>query len=378
MEARRFDDLLSRVEADARRLLATAYAPKSRGPVKAALAAFADFAACTPSRVLFHTPLTQPGWSTWAIQAWNEWTMILWATFMTKRASPKTGRPVKADTIKQYASLLKGFFSFTYAFSVVDQAPRLSALLKQLTSSDPLGGVRRKRRALRRRHLRKLWRSCPAVSAQDADTLNLWAATVLSWHALARGGELSGPDGPKRADLTFGADGQGRRWACVMLSPLKKRGQRRAPAVPQFILEHDGGGSDAYTALARLDSLDPVDEDQRVNTPLFRVRGRRNGSTAMSVSHFRAWVQRLGSHELGLGSAREWGAHSGRIGGATDLAATGEASALLLQAKGRWASDIGRIYARMTRRAHLAASALMQRAKGRDIEELIPSFVQPA
>ena len=73
-----------------------------------------------------------------------------------------------------------------------------------------------------------------------------------------------------------------------------------------------------------------------------------------------------------------WGAHSGRIGGATDLASTGKASALLLRAKGRWGSDVGAIYSRLTRRGLLAASRLMQRARGRDLEEIFPEFVQPA
>lgn len=75
---------------------------------------------------------------------------------------------------------------------------------------------------------------------------------------------------------------------------------------------------------------------------------------------------------------RNIGAHSCRIGGATDLMATGQASQLLLQAKGRWGSDIGKIYARMTRKGQIAASALMQQASGRDLEELLTGFVQPA
>ena len=67
-----------------------------------------------------------------------------------------------------------------------------------------------------------------------------------------------------------------------------------------------------------------------------------------------------------------------RIGGATDLVATGGCSEVLLAAKGRWGSDIGKIYARMTRRAQLAASKLMQSARGRDLEELIPTYSQAA
>lgn len=81
---------------------------------------------------------------------------------------------------------------------------------------------------------------------------------------------------------------------------------------------------------------------------------------------------------IGYTTAADWGSHSCRIGGATDLVATGKASPLLLQVKGRWASDVGRIYARMTRRCHLAVSELMQETKGRDVEELMPGFVQSA
>jgi len=97
----------------------------------------------------------------------------------------------------------------------------------------------------------------------------------------------------------------------------------------------------------------------------------------MQVRHLRAAIHR---HVRALGYERpeEFGAHSARIGGATDLAATGKASELLLKAKGRWASDIGKIYSRLTRRALLAASRLMQRARGRDLEELFPTFTQPA
>ena len=76
--------------------------------------------------------------------------------------------------------------------------------------------------------------------------------------------------------------------------------------------------------------------------------------------------------------SRLFGAHSARVGGATDLAASGKASRLLLQAKGRWGSDIGAIYARMTRRSQIAAVDLMYDAKGRDLEEILPDFAQPA
>jgi len=81
---------------------------------------------------------------------------------------------------------------------------------------------------------------------------------------------------------------------------------------------------------------------------------------------------------LGETSLDDWGAHSCRIGGATDLGSSRGASPLLLQARGRWASDIGKIYNRMTRQALLAASKMMYGVpKGRDLEEIFPDFAQP-
>ena len=92
----------------------------------------------------------------------------------------------------------------------------------------------------------------------------------------------------------------------------------------------------------------------------------------MTVERLRGLAKRIWR---AAGQEGAVGAHSFRIGGATDLADQG-ASPLLLQAKGRWSSDIGKIYARMTRRAQLAASELMQRRAGRDLEELCPRFTQ--
>ena len=97
----------------------------------------------------------------------------------------------------------------------------------------------------------------------------------------------------------------------------------------------------------------------------------------LSVGRFRAALKAYAA-ALGYTDLSAWGAHSPRIGGATDLASTGECSELLLQARGRWSSDIAKIYARMTKRAQLQASALLQKGRGRDLEDIIPGFVQPA
>ena len=155
-----------------------------------------------------------------------------------------------------------------------------------------------------------------------------------------------------------------------MIRPLKKKRGPLEPKVPQYIAEQaDADGADAYSALRRLSAL-PLWE--RGDGPLFSTAE----SQPMTTARFRALVKRYAS-ALGY-DPKTFGAHSARIGGATDVANSDEYSEVLLEAKGRWGSDIGKIYARMTRRTHLRASAAMYRTKGRDVEEIVPSFVQPA
>ena len=93
----------------------------------------------------------------------------------------------------------------------------------------------------------------------------------------------------------------------------------------------------------------------------------------MTTSHLRKLCKKIAS-TLDF-NPDEFGAHSPRIGGATDI---GDVSPLLLQAKGRWASDIGRIYARLTKRGLVRASHAMQRRGARDMEEIHAAFAQPA
>lgn len=121
--------------------------------------------------------------------------------------------------------------------------------------------------------------------------------------------------------------------------------------MPQYIAEYDEGGSDAYAALRRLVRYDPVGRAAAAFTPLFRDFSESGGGKHFTVAAMRGLVRER-MRALGFTAVQDWGSHSCRIGGATDLVATGKASPLLLQAEGRWASDIGRIYARMT---HLAA-----------------------
>ena len=225
-------------------------------------------------------------------------------------------------------------------------------------------------------------------SSDDVDALSDFAAVSTAWHVLARGGEVTNGStsgwnaerDPTRADLTFHTTASGsQRYAVLMLRPLKKKGQAQQPKVPQYIAEHDGSASDTYAALRRLIATDPVRRELRATTPLFSLRrgAGAGASRPMKVADIRATIQRY-ARLIGETDMSQWGAHSARIGGATDLAATNKCSQALLLAKGRWASDIGNIYARMTRKSQLSASKLMHTARGRDIEEIMPQFTQAA
>lgn len=364
--------LLSRLHESVAERLGRAYAPRSKGPLQSAVRMLARFARAVPERELFRPSRFNGDREA---SSHNEWTFILLIEYMLQYISSKTGKPLSSGTIESYVSLLKGYLHFKYDFEVRDDAPRLTRLIKLVKAEDPLGGVRRLRKGFRRRHLRKLWRSVPSVQQQTGAAATRVAALSTAWHVLARGGEICTPQAT-RADLQFGSSG-GSRHAVLWLRPLKKKGGTLLPKIPQYIAEADGGGSDTYMLLKRMIELDPVEPALQASTPLFRLQSGAGRYRAMTVAQLRKFTQDC-AVSIGYPVRSQWGAHSGRIGGATDLAATGKSSQLLLQAKGRWASDIGKIYARMTRRCQLAASRLMQKARGRDLEDIHPGFVQTA
>ena len=320
----------------------------------------------------------------------NEWSLILFVEWLAVWRNGKRRTPLAVDTIGEYVSMVKQELSVLFGFALAGLPTRLPAVIKGLRRERPKAD-RRKRRGIRRSHLRAAWSASSTLRSDDRDAVNLWAAATTAWQGLARGAEVaaSGAGGkrsadernrlPSRADLTFG-EAHGRRFAQVMMRPAKRTNGERGEKVPLLFEEGDGAGSDTYAALERMVRLDPVvhrpgasaGDGQRAEraTPLFRVAGR-----TLRTERLRRFARQI-MRKAGQGTASV-GAHSFRIGGATDLADQG-ASPLLLQAKGRWASDIGRIYARMTRRAQLAASRLMQRRGARDLEELFPSFAQAA
>ena len=306
----------------------------------------------------------------------NEWTLILFTEYLAVRRCKRSGKPLAVDTIAEYVSMLKQDLSVQFGFAIAGDPQRLPAVVKALRRERPRQ-QRRKRRGIRRAHLRAAWRASAKLRGDGRAAVNCWAAAVTAWQALARGGEVATTARerrrwaaswrPTRADLSFGS-AHGRRYACLMLRPIKRRNGEHGDKVPILFVEGDGGGDDAYAALRRLVDLDPCEAGQESSTPLFRD----GDGSPLSVEQLRGVARRVFQE---AGQSGNVGAHSFRIGGASDLVDQG-ASASLLMAKGRWASDVAQIYARMTRRAQLAASRMMQQRGGRDCEELFSGFTQ--
>lgn len=158
--------LLSRLHAEASERMQNVYAPKSKDSLNTALRSFARFAAQSPDRELFRekgvVSERQAG-------AWNEGTLILYAMWLAGQRSKQTKWPVRDRTIETYISLIKGYLRFEYDFELPDRAPRLKQLLKAMKEDDPLAGVWKRRRALRRHHLRKMWRELAWLQNRGSD-----------------------------------------------------------------------------------------------------------------------------------------------------------------------------------------------------------------
>ena len=366
------DDLMSSLDSGVRHRLRTRLKKSSRGGLQSAIKKLSSFKPKVAARGDLFRP--QRHAYDMEIRHHNEWSMCLFADWLARTKSKRTGKRLAASTICTYVSLLKKELSVCYGFAIAgEDAQRLPAVLKQIRDTRP--AVRRTRRALRGRHLRKACEAEPLLTQDTADSANYHAAVATAWGCLARGGEISGDTKfdpkkhPSRADVRISGKAPRRR-ATIFLRPLKKKA---APMkIPIVLAEHDHSGSDACWALIRMLELDWIPHDKRAATPLFRVQGNNGKPRRMRGGEFKERVQLYA--ECAGQQPQKFGKHSPRAGGASDC----PPNPLLLQAKGRWDSEIGRIYRRMTKRAHVAASLAMQREDARDLEEFFPTFTQPA
>ena len=140
-----------------------------------------------------------------------------------------------------------------------------------------------------------------------------------------------------RADLTFKKGKGGREFAVIMCRNSKAKGPKRWQKIPVY-LPSGGKFLDPCAALRRMTELDPVSEEKKIETPLFRdPTSKISLNTAHVRTHVR-WLMAL----LGL-DASKFGAHSLRIGGGTAYFNAG-ADELVLKTLGRWSTDVYLVY----------------------------------
>ena len=113
------------------------------------------------------------------------------------------------------------------------------------------------------------------------------------------------------------------------------------------------------------------DDAAALSAPMFTSRGRvwRTSSTR---DLFRALAFAAGL------TPSEYGAKSGRIGGATDARdRVGDGSADVVKRRGRWASDVAEVYQRELLGPQLDLSASLADAVGEDLERMCLGWAQP-
>ena len=224
-----------------------------------------------------------------------------------------------------------------------------------------------------------------------------WAAALVAWNVLLRGGELGVVPGAAfdpRRDATFGAiewrlpcsDSAWLPWLTWDVVPVKDTTARRR-VCPMAIRRRSGEalGADAmcvydaivlaWTAAAGA----PPPPEGRTRDPLLRDRpfffGRRGN--VWNTDDTRELARRF-AIALGLDPS-EFGGKSFRIGGATDWRDVFGADAeRIITQRGRWHSDIALLYQRALAETHLRGSVAAGDASHADLESLCRGWAQSA
>jgi hypothetical protein len=314
------------------------------------------------------------------------------------RQHNKLGQEIASDTIDGYISTIKSICAIEARCAIVleENKPVLAAASKATRRAQPAKAERQLKRGIRAQHLRRLagngWdRSSPRGIIE-------WAAALVSWNILLRGGEIGVVPGkafdPSRGS-SFGsidfhrpdADSRGLPYLVWYVVPIKD-GQARRQASPMTIRRRQHGpiGADplcVYDAIAIawqavLGSPPPTEgrvQGPAAQIPFFRCLWK-HGGPVWDTEDTRDLARRM-AISLGL-DPNEFGGKSFRIGGATDWRQKlGADSERLIRQRGRWLSDIALCYQRALARQHLDASAAVADAEGADLEALCPGWAQP-
>lgn len=347
--------------------LADAYCPKSKPTLTTALNAFARFAETHGNGAKFMQPRSQ---ADLRAHTHNETIIMLFMLWLSKQKSKKGVGLLAQSTTETYADLVSRQVQHQLGCAITHRPARIKRLTKLMRNQTT--ATRRKRMGLRCAHLREIWEKHKEVKEDTRAARAMWAMVTVAWGLMARAGEMTQI---LLQDVSFHRLRSGTRYVMIMLAPLKKQHAEKIPQIIKYIPAE--GEWQPYLALKRF-----VTASKRAHVSnemnLFALPNKKGNNKVISVESFRQTVRQLAAN-LQL-PANQFGAHSCRIGGATDLFADNQSDDIIvaLQNRGRWASDVYKIYVRITRRSHLHTSQLMFAAGGRSLEELIPSFVQPA
>ena len=329
---------------------------------------------------------------------YNSETLEMLAEFIRKRGSRQKGRvgtALASDTVDGYISTIRTMRSreahYTITLGMTNVV--LPAASKRARQVQP-PGTRQLRRGLRASHLRQL--AAAGYDRSSARGVIEWAAALVGWNLLLRGGELgvvTGKAFDSSRDATFGAiefrppcaDSDLLPWLTWDVVPIKDV-SARLRVCPMAVRRRAAGalGSDplcVYDAIVmawRASAGEPPPAIGRA-TGALAIRpfflGRKGD--VWNTAETRLLVGRMAA-ALGLDPA-EFGGKSLRIGGATDWRDVFGADAeRVITQRGRWHSDIAHLYQRALAGVHLRGSAAVGDSTSADLESLCKGWVQPA
>ena len=320
---------IEELKRQARGHVGNAYAPGSNKTVKTALNAFGEFSVVYKDER--PEMLMQPRYyGDMKASIHNELSLILFASWLHDSG-------LAPSTISTYVSLCKTNLAvgLGWALTVGELELRLPRLLKGLRRMQKK--TRKKRVGWRARYERLLYEAMGAPTTLDGHTQKALRCTLRA--GLLRAADIL-PDASfdpelnsTMGDLVFlekpsRGSGPPRRYARLTVLPAKKS-ERQGKTEHVYFPQGDGV-VDAYTALWNM-----VCErkarfgDEPDNAPLFLLPQQTPYQTRHACALFKSSGERIGIEVKWLG------AHSGRIGGATDHFSA-DTPAALLQNVGRW------------------------------------------
>jgi hypothetical protein len=333
---------------------------------------------------------------------YNTETLEMVSEFMRRIGSRQPGRlgtPISSDTVDGYISTIKTVANWEAHCQLTLTAVNtvLPGASKAARRDQGPPGARTLKRGIRAQHFRRL--IALGYDRSSAKGMVEWAAALVAWNLILRGGELGVVPGKPldiSRDLTLGsiefkapcADSDYQPWLVVDTVPIKDVTARRR-ACPMAVQRRRRLASSPDDPMCVYDAIvaawhiaagaDPPSIGRQhgplADRPLFT--SSRRGRPVWNTNDTRALAQRMA---IFLGeNPSEFGGKSFRIGGATDWRDVFGADAeRVITQRGRWHSDIALLYQRALAGVHLRGSVAVADASSADLESLCKGWVQPA